>query len=181
MSFGHAIWDAEKPGATPGLHLLEVFKVEQRMSRPKPGVHNGQEMLIVTYKIVDGSGMVNDVFMLEGNGAWFTKQRMLALGFEKGQQIDPQDLVGRRAWAMLVEKEETYTGKDGLEKTIEKIVISLNPKNSKGQKIPDCLAGLWPEDAPPEGLGVDKAFDTPNIPPAKAGGFVPSQDNEDPF
>lgn len=163
----HSIWDAEKPGMKPGWKVLEVSGVNaDRVSKKKADGSGGERMWIVTFRVAlpsDQAGKIDDVFMQEGKGAWFTAQRLLALGFEKGQDFSPFDLIGRRVVAYVEMREETYNGN-----TMEKPKIAGSPKGSDGKAIPGGFVGYWPESRPPAESGF-----------ANAGGVA--DDNSAPF
>lgn len=146
MSLG--IWDAEKPGMKPGWKVLEVSGVQaDKTSKVKADGSGGERMWIVTLKValpLDQSGQIQEVFMQEGKGAWFTAQRFLALGFKKGTEVQPYDLVGRRVVCFVEMKEETYNGN-----TFEKPKIVGAPKGADGKPIAGGFVGYWPESQPP--------------------------------
>lgn len=119
----------------PGWRLLEVDRVD-----PDKLSKKGERYWKVSYKTAGGSPIVDDVFMQEGKGAWFTAQRFLALGFQKGDDVQPHELVGRRVWAYLYQKTEEWSGKE-----ITKTAIDSNPKDDNGKKIDGHFAGLFPE------------------------------------
>ena len=142
-----SIWNAEKPGMKAGWKVLEVSGVQgDKVSKVKPDGSGGERMWIVTLRVAlphNQTGQVQEVFMQEGKGAWFTAQRFLALGFAKGTEVSPFDLVGRRIVAYVDMVEETYDGK-----TFEKAKI-VTPKDADGKALKGSFAGYWPESAPP--------------------------------
>lgn len=121
----------------PGVYLAEVAKCEVRHSK-KPG--NAPYLNVEWHDASAlGSGGIIcwDVIMMAGNGRGLGQAKLRALGFdEQCQLIEPDDLVGRRAWIRVALQK--YGDKENL-----KVLSEFEPEFS---------AGYWPESAPPDGV-----------------------------
>lgn len=130
-------------GTPPGTYLLEVVECSSEKSK------KGQSMLHVEFKVVGGTfngDDVSDYLILEGKARGIGQNKLKALGIDFSKDFEAYELIGRRAYAAIVQESREYQGK-----TYTNARIDINAEGS--------MSGLWPEDAPPPDVGSPDLFD----------------------
>lgn len=129
-------WDAAKnTELKPGIYQVEVVACTPKTSQ------SGNRMWSVRLHAVEFDAMLcYDNMMLTGKGAGMTAAKLELLGFARGSQVDAPDLVGRRAWVSVLEKE--YNGKVNL-------AVDISAPGSKCGYFAVEPAGVMKPEEPP--------------------------------
>jgi hypothetical protein len=122
----------------PGVYLGEVKKCETKIAR------SGESYLNLEWHDVSGAfgegGLICwDRLMMGGRGRGISQAKLKVLGFRGTEpSIEPEDVVGRRAWIRVDWHEYEPNG----EKKRNLQVTS--------QFRPEFQSGYWPENSPPK-------------------------------
>lgn len=136
-------WSNEDSDALwkPGAYEAEVLSVTGRLSK------NGDPMLNIRLGAVahGGKHLAYDNIMCGGKGRGLGQLKLMALGVKKGDDIDPQSLVGRRVWAHVIEDE--YQGK-------KRMAVAIDRGTHAGYSVERPDVGVV-EEEPPANAGDD--------------------------
>lgn len=129
--------DTPDPMLLPaGTHLLEIVGVDTKRSKK-----SGDSYWLIEWASVDDpKKKANDVWMIEGRGIGMTKKRLRVLQFDLSAEIEPGDLIGKRAYCAVYH--------DEFEGDVRAKIDS---------KAEDSSFGMWPELEPPESIANEEA------------------------
>lgn len=136
-------WSKYDPDGTgsiePGIHYVEIAEAKEKTSS------KGDPMFELVLRQVSTNALVCwDYIMLGGKGANIGYAKLIGIGLEEGSSsVEPQDLIGRRVYASIMEEERVYEGKSRR---------SLKVDISDGGHC-----GYWPDGDPP--LAYDASLD----------------------